>query len=182
MEAICSHKAGSTAERSEHVALPHAVRHAPSCAVSLTLFCCSLDPLLLLRGELFFAVAAKSLNAHLGSSGSAHPWQQVWVVDGAMRAVGVADGSGDVSCHLCSTEQARSAWAAALLQRGWRAIPPAVPQAEQSLSSFHCMATGKSCEGPSGVIWRVLEEDVVLDVGAQMRHGCEESKPAGRQT
>jgi len=42
--------------------------------------------------------------AHVGASGGAHPRQQVWVMDGAMRAIGGTNRSGDVSLHLRSAE------------------------------------------------------------------------------
>jgi hypothetical protein len=37
------------------------------------------------------------------------------------------------------------------------------------------MAAGESGEAASGVVGRVLEEDVMLGLGAHVRHGCEES-------
>jgi len=43
-----------------------------------------------------------------------------------------------------------------------------VPQAEQALSSLHCMAAGECGEAASGVVRRVLEEDVVLGFSAQI--------------
>jgi hypothetical protein len=34
----------------------------------------------------------------------------------------------------------------------------------------------ESGKAASGVVWSVLEEDVVLGFGAEMRHGCAESE------
>jgi hypothetical protein len=30
-------------------------------------------------------------------------------------------------------------------------------------------------------VWRVLKEDVVLGVGTEMRHSCEDSRPGARR-
>jgi hypothetical protein len=37
------------------------------------------------------------------------------------------------------------------------------------------MAAGERFEAASGVVWSVLEEDVMLGLGAELRHGCMES-------
>jgi hypothetical protein len=38
------------------------------------------------------------------------------------------------------------------------------------------VASSECGEAASGVVWRVLEEDVMLGLGAEMRHGCVESE------
>ena len=136
---------------------------------------------MLLGSELFLAVMLHCSQTDLGARCSAHPRQQVCVVDGAVRAVGVADRSGDVSLHLRSAQGTGPARARPLLQRGRAAIPPAVPAADHALSSLHCMASSECGEAASGVVWRVLKEDVVLGVGTKMRHSCEESRPGARR-
>jgi hypothetical protein len=39
------------------------------------------------------------------------------------------------------------------------------------------MASSERGEAASGVVWRVLKEDVVLGVGTEVWHSCEESRP-----
>jgi hypothetical protein len=45
-----------------------------------------------------------------------------------------------------------------------------MPSAHDIASSLHCMAAGERIEAASMVICVVLEEDVMLGVGAEMRH------------
>jgi len=149
--------------------------------VLLTLICCPLDPSALPRSQLLLAVSSHSSQAHIFSSGGAHASQQVWVVDGAMCAIRRSYRGGDVSRHLRSAQHARSPRARTLLQRSGRAVPLPVPEAEQTRSSLHCMATSECRKAASGVAWRVLEEDVVLGFGAEVRHSCEESGLSKRQ-
>jgi hypothetical protein len=38
------------------------------------------------------------------------------------------------------------------------------------------MASSECGEAASSVVWRVLEEDMMLGLGAEMRHGCLENE------
>jgi hypothetical protein len=104
-----------------------------------------------------------------------HLWQQIGVVDGAMRAVGGEDWGTHVSAHLCSAEDAWSALARTLLQRGRRAIPPLMPPQQHPPSALHRVAARERSEATSGVARSVLEEDVVLGFSAEVRHCYEEN-------
>jgi hypothetical protein len=61
------------------------------------------------------------------------------------------------------------------LQRGRAAVPTLEPAAQDVASSFHCMAACERVKAASGIMWSVLEEDVVLGLGAELRHGGMES-------
>jgi hypothetical protein len=93
-----------------------------------------------------------------------------------MRAVGGEDGGAYVTADLCSAEHTCLAAACLALQRDSAAVPPAMPLAHHLASALHCVATSKRGEAASGVMRSVLEEDVMLGVGAEMRHGCVESE------
>ncbi len=93
-----------------------------------------------------------------------------------MLAVGGEDGRAYVSADLCSAQHAWSARARLFLQRGSRPVPSLMPHAQQSLSALHCVTSSKRGEAASVVVWSVLQEDVMLGLGAEVRHGCVESE------
>jgi hypothetical protein len=92
-----------------------------------------------------------------------------------MRTVGSQDGGAHVSADLCSAQHAWPAGTRLLLQRGRRAIPALMPALHCPRAAIDCMSSSECSEGASGVMWRVVEEDVVLGLGAEVRHGCVES-------
>ena len=95
-----------------------------------------------------------------------------------MRAVGGEDGDTHVSADLCSAQHTCLAAACLALQRGRAAIPSLEPAAQDIASALHCMATGEGVEAASGIVWSILEEDVMLGFGAEMLHGRVESEPS----
>ena len=46
-----------------------------------------------------------------------------------------------------------------------------MPPLHGSCSAADCVATSERNEAASGVMWSVLEEDVMLGFGAEVRHG-----------
>lgn len=138
-----------------------------SCVLSLTLFCCSLQPSLLSCVQCLLPISANGLNADICSSGLSDLHDQVRVVDRTMCAIGGADRGTNVSCHLCFAKCSWSACACSVLQRSRRAVPSAVPQAEQALSSLHSMTTGERSFGCD----RCREEST--------RGGCDASSQRG---
>lgn len=93
-----------------------------------------------------------------------------------MRAVGGEDGSAYVSADLRSAEQWCLARACLPLQRESCAVPPRMPPLYRAPSSLDCVASGECCEAASGVVCSVLEEDVMLSFGAEVRHYVLESE------
>ena len=95
-----------------------------------------------------------------------------------MRAVGGKDGGAYVSADLCSAQRTWSAAALLPFQRGRRAIPARMPALHSSPATRNCVAGSERGEAASGVVWRVLEEDVMLGLGAEMRHGVAVLQPS----
>jgi hypothetical protein len=93
-------------------------------------------------------------------------------VDGPMRAVRGEDRRADVSVDMSSAEHACFAAALLAFQRGSAAIPALVPAAHDVPSSLHSVATRECGEAAGAVMRSVLEEDMVLGLGAEVRHGC----------
>ena len=105
----------------------------------------------------------------------------ICVAHSATRAALGTDGLADVLLDLLCAEEACLAAASLALQRGRRAVPPRVPAGEGSLSPSDCVAARESREAASAVTWCVLEEDVMLGLGAEMRHGGEEGGGGGEE-
>lgn len=97
-----------------------------------------------------------------------------------MRAVGSEDWGTHESADLCSAQRMRSARACSLLQRVGGAIPPLVPPLHCPRASCYSVAARECGEAASSVVRSILEEDVMLGLGAEVRHGCVESEPADR--
>jgi hypothetical protein len=128
--------------------------------------------MLVSRSELLLAVALQRTEGHLGACFLPHRWQQLGVVDGAMRAVGGKDGRTHVSADLCFAQHARSATALTLLQRARCAIPAAVPILQCAPSSLDGVTERECSEAVSARAWSVLEEDCVLGLCAEVRHAA----------
>ena len=93
-----------------------------------------------------------------------------------MRAVGGEDGSAYVSADLCSAQRSWSAAALPSLQGVRRAVPALMPPRDGGAAAGYAMARSERGEAVGSVVWSVLEEDVVLGLGAEVRHGCVESE------
>jgi hypothetical protein len=93
-----------------------------------------------------------------------------------MRTVGGEYGGAYVSADLCCSEHASFAGACLALQRHRAAVPALVPALHCPRASCYNVTGSESGKAASGVVWSVLEEDVVLGFGAEMRHGCAESE------
>lgn len=98
-------------------------------------------------------------------------------MDGAVRAVGGKERGAHVSADLCSAENTCFAAALLALQRRRRAVPLAMPLAHHLASALHSVATSERSEAADSVVWSILKEDVMLGLGAEMRHGSVESQP-----
>jgi hypothetical protein len=125
--------------------------------------------------KLLLAVALQRTEGHIDACFLPHRWQQLGVVYCLVRAVGGEDGGAHVSADLCFAQYAWSARARVLLQRGSCAVPMAMPAADDPRPSLHCVASSESGEAASRVMRSILEEDVMLGLGAEVRHGCVES-------
>src|SRR4051812_35416728 len=99
-----------------------------------------------------------------------------------MRAIGGEEGGADVTADLCSVEYTCLAAACFALQRGRGAIPALMPALHCSSAASDGVASSECREAVSGGVRSVLQEDVMLGLGAEMRHGCVESEPAGGRT
>jgi len=89
-----------------------------------------------------------------------------------MRAVGGEYRRTDVTADLGCSECACLAAATPPLQRLRSAIPATVPALHRSRTTCDCVSCGESSEAASGVVCSVVEEDVMLGVGAEVRrHG-----------
>ena len=143
-----------------------------STAVALTLVCCPLHASLLLRSQLLLAVVLQSPKGELLACRRLHARQQVGVVDSAMRAVGGEDRGAHVTADLCSAE--RACLAAACLALRSATVPSQPPAPHSLVSALNCVAARECGEAASGVVWSVLEEDVMLRLGTEVRHGGEE--------
>jgi hypothetical protein len=142
------------------------------CCCALTLVCCPLLALFVSPTQLLLAVALQRAKGNLAACFLPHFWQQLRVVYGVMRAVGGEEGGAHVSADLRFAQHAWSARTRLLLQRGRRAVPALMPTRDCAAAPGHCVASGKCAEGASGIVWSVLEQDVMLGLGAEMRHGC----------
>ena len=88
-----------------------------------------------------------------------------------VRAVGSEDGATYMLLHLPLAQRAWSASSLLALQRLRRPVPAAVPALDGLPPSSHSMARSEGGEGMSGGVGRVLEEDGVLGIGAELLHG-----------
>jgi hypothetical protein len=88
-----------------------------------------------------------------------------------MRTIGGDNGVQHILLHLLFTQYAWSAADRPVLQRFKGVIPAVVPVAH-GVSAVDSVPSGERGEAASGVICRVLEEDVMLGLGAELRHWC----------
>jgi hypothetical protein len=139
---------------------------------SLTLLCSSLLAAFACRVQFLLAVALDRRERHIRVGRRLHLRQECRVGHSPRCAIGIANGGGNVTTDLCAAECAWSAAAHSLLQRLRRAIPSAMPRGEQCRSAGYTMASSERLEAVTPLAWSVLEEDVMLGIGAEMRHGC----------
>jgi len=85
-----------------------------------------------------------------------------------MGAVGGEDRGAHVSADLCCAERTWPAAACLALQRGRAAVPAFEPAAQYLTPAFDCMAASECGEAATGVVWSVLEEDLLLGLGAEV--------------
>jgi hypothetical protein len=150
----------------------HACMHPISGVYALTLLCCSLDAACAARSKRLLAVALHCPQRHLSACVLAHRVDERCVAHQAMRAVGPTDGSGYVLLHLSAAECALFAAACSSLQRLRRAVPARVPPLHCALATAHTMSRSERSKAAGTALWSILEEDVVLGFGAELRHGA----------
>lgn len=129
--------------------------------------------------QLLLAVTLERRQRHFHARCSLHPGEQLRVRHLSRGTVGVPYGGSNVTTDLCTAERARSARLRSLLQRLRCAIPAGVPAREGQRSSLDAVSSSQRLEAVAPHPRPVLEQDVVLGSGAQMRHvlrvaeGCE---------
>ena len=87
-----------------------------------------------------------------------------------VRAVGAEDRGTHVLLHLLPAQRAWSASARLALQGSSCSIPPLMPPLHRSPSAGYSVASSEGGEGMSGGVGRVLEEDCVFGVWAELLH------------
>jgi hypothetical protein len=86
------------------------------CVCALTLLCCSLLALSLLRSELLLAVTLQRPKGQLLACFLLHPREQLRIVHRFVRAVGAEDGGAHMLLHLSLAQRAWSARSCLVLQ------------------------------------------------------------------
>ena len=149
---------------------------------SLTLLCSSLLATFACCVLFLLAVALDRRERHIRVRRRLHLRQECRIGDSPRCTIGIANGGSYVTTDLCAAECAWSAAACSLLQRLRCVIPAAMPLREQCRSAGYTVASSERFESVTPRARSVLEEDVMLGLGTEMRHGCvvEEQSAEGR--